>query len=57
MNKYEINRSIDGHPICSDGIPMGKKEILNALNDMDFMVDHLLSCLFECDEGMEKDNE
>ena len=31
---YKINHSIDGHPICKNGEPMSKKQIVSELNKL-----------------------
>lgn len=35
MSEFTINRKIDGHPICMDGNPLDKKEILGLLAGYD----------------------
>lgn len=34
MSEYQIDYSVDGHPICFNNVPLSKKETLNELNEL-----------------------
>jgi len=42
MAKYQKDHSIDGHPICDNGEPMSKQEIIEKLNEYDLFKTELV---------------